>query len=232
MMAFVPALAERRYALKPDPYSSHSVILGWLGEGRGRRLLDVGAADGLLSRPLTARGWRVTAVEADPALAAAGAEHCERMIVADLDREVPALPGSFDAMLFADVLEHLSDPGRALAALVPALAPGGVVIVSVPNVAHLWIRLSLLAGRWTYADRGILDRTHLRFFTRRTLGALLAGAALTVERATVTPVPLPQVAPPPLHGRLLDAAHAASAAAARALPRLLGYQFVVLARPA
>ena len=76
-----------RYSLKADPYSSHSVILEWLGEGRGRCLLDVGAADGLLSRHLTARGWRVTGLEADPEAARAGAKHCEQMIVADLNQD-------------------------------------------------------------------------------------------------------------------------------------------------
>jgi 2-polyprenyl-3-methyl-5-hydroxy-6-metoxy-1,4-benzoquinol methylase len=205
------------------------VILEWLGEGRGRCLLDVGAADGLLSRHLTARGWRVTGLEADPEAARAGAKHCERMIVADLNQETPAVDGPFDAIVYGDVLEHLVDPGRALGELNGALAPGGVAVVSVPNVAHLWVRLSLLAGRFHYADRGILDRTHLRFFTRRSLRALLDEAGLTVLRATATPVPLYQVVPPRLHAAPLAAVHAASAAAARMLPRLLGYQFVVLA---
>jgi len=217
-----------RYALKADPYSSHSVILRWLGEGRGRRALDVGAADGLLSRHLTERGWRVTGLEADPDAAQAGAPHCERMIVADLDEDTPDVGGPFDAIVYGDVLEHLVDPGRVLAALGRALAPDGVAVVSVPNVAHLWVRLNLLAGRFEYADRGILDRTHLRFFTRRTLRALLHGAGLRVVRETVTPVPLYQVVPPRLHSPLLAAVHAASAAAARMLPRLLGYQFLML----
>lgn len=218
-----------RYSLKADPYSSHSVILRWLGEGRGRCLLDVGAADGLLSRHLTARGWRVTGLEADPEVARAGAEHCERMIVADLNQETPAVDGPFDAIVYGDVLEHLVDPGGALAALNRALAPNGVVVISVPNVAHLWVRLSLLAGRFDYADRGILDRTHLRFFTRRSLRALLHEAGLAVLRATATPVPLYQVVPVRLHAAPLAAVHAASAAVARMLPGLLGYQFVVLA---
>ena len=218
-----------RYSLKTDPYSSHSVILGWLAAGRGRRLLDVGAADGLLSRHLTERGWRVTGLEADPDAAQAGAGHCERMIVADLNQETPEVGGPFDAIVYGDVLEHLADPGRVLATLDGSLAPDGVAVVSVPNVAHLWIRLSLLAGRFDYADRGILDRTHLRFFTRRSLRALLHGAGLHVVRETATPVPLYQVVTPRLHAAPLAAVHAASAAAARTLPRLLGYQFVVLA---
>src|SRR3989442_1789879 len=92
-----PVSRASRYTLKGDPYSSHSVILDWLGDGRGRRLLDVGAADGLLSRRLTERGWKVTGLEADPAAAAAGAAHCERMIVADLRAGAP-LPGGAAAL--------------------------------------------------------------------------------------------------------------------------------------
>jgi 2-polyprenyl-3-methyl-5-hydroxy-6-metoxy-1,4-benzoquinol methylase len=221
-----------RYALKPDPHSSHSVILRWLGEGRGRRLLDVGAADGLLSRGLTERGWRVTGLEKDPAAAAAGSPYCERMIVADLDRGVPDAGGPFDVIVYADVLEHLAAPAAGLAYVDRDLAPGGDVILSVPNVAHLWMRLSLLAGRFQYGPRGILDETHLRFFTDRSLRALVAAAKLSVVRKTATPVPLYQVVPRRWHGRPLAALHTASALAARALPRLLGYQLIVHGRRA
>jgi hypothetical protein len=104
------------------------------------------------------------------------------------------------------------------------------VIVSVPNVAHLWVRLSLLVGRFDYADRGILDRTHLRFFTRRTLLELLRSAGLRVDELAVTPVPLPLVVPPRWHGRVLAGVHALSAGAARAWPGGLAYQFVAVCR--
>jgi 2-polyprenyl-3-methyl-5-hydroxy-6-metoxy-1,4-benzoquinol methylase len=219
----------RRYLLKPDPHSSHSVMLAWLGAGQGRRLLDVGAADGLLSRSLSDAGWRVTAIEADPALAEAGRPYCERMVVSDLDRELPDLDAPFDAIVYGDVLEHLIDPLRTVQGLNQWLAPGGRVLISVPNVAHLLIRLSLLMGRFDYFDRGILDRTHLRFFTDRSLRRLLGAAGLVIVRRTATAVPLYQVVPKAWHGRLLDVAHAVSAALSRALPRLLGYQFVVVA---
>jgi 2-polyprenyl-3-methyl-5-hydroxy-6-metoxy-1,4-benzoquinol methylase len=219
-----------RYTFKPDLHSSHALILRWLGEGRGRRLLDVGAGDGLLGRRLSERGWRVTGIERDPDAAAAGARYCERMIVVDLDRDVPDPGGRFEVVVYGDVLEHLADPGRVLVVLGRALADGGEVIVSVPNVAHLWMRLSLLAGRFDYAERGILDGGHLRFFTERSLRALVASAGFTVMRATATPAPLAAVLPPRWHGRGLAAVQALNAAAARAVPRLLGYQFVVRAR--
>ena len=219
------------YRLKPDPYSSHSVVLHWLAQGRGRRLLDVGAADGLLSRHLMERDWKVTAIERDPSAAEAGRAHCELMIVADLDREIPALEGAFDVIVYGDVLEHLADPLRVLVALNRRLAPGGDVLISIPNVAHLWIRLCLLLGRFDYLDRGILDSTHLRFFTDRSMRALLEEAGLTVVRRTVTPAPLYQAVPRRWHGRMLAVAHAVNAWTARRLPRVLAYQFVVLARP-
>ena len=224
-------VASPRYVLKPDPHSSHSVILRWLGEGRGRRLLDVGAADGLLSRQLTERGWRVTAIEGDPALAQAGARHCGRMITVNLDREIPVGEGPFDVIVYGDVLEHLVDPLRVLVELDRSLGPGGFVIISVPNVAHLWIRLLLLVGRFDYLDRGILDHSHLRFFTERSLRAMLADAGLSVERFSATPAPLYQILPASWHRRWVAATHSINAVIAQKVRRLLGYQFIVLAHP-
>jgi 2-polyprenyl-3-methyl-5-hydroxy-6-metoxy-1,4-benzoquinol methylase len=219
------------YAFKADPHSSHALILDWLGDGRGRRVLDVGAADGLLARRLSAQGWRVTAIESDPALGAAATPHVERLVDADLNAGIPAVDGPFDAIVYGDVLEHLVDPLAVLRGLEGALAPAGVVVLSIPNVAHLWMRLSLLGGRFQYGDRGLLDRTHLRFFTERSLRDLLREAHLSIERWTATPVPLHQVVPAEWQGGWLDRLHAASAAVARRVPRLLGYQFVVLCRP-
>ena len=220
------------YKLKSDPYSSHAVILSRLGEGRGRRALDVGAADGFLAELLTRQGWQVTALERDPAQAAKARGRCHEVIVADLEQAAPRLQGRFDAIVYGDVLEHLNDPLPVLVALDRALAADGRVIVSVPNVAHLWVRFSLALGRWDYADRGILDRTHLRFFTKRSFAALLRDAGLSVEELVATPVPLPLVVPPRLHGRALDAVHALSAGAARAWKGGLAYQFVAVCRRA
>jgi 2-polyprenyl-3-methyl-5-hydroxy-6-metoxy-1,4-benzoquinol methylase len=220
------------YQLKSDPYSSHAVILRRLGAGRGRRALDVGAADGFLAELLTRQGWQVTALERDPAQAAKARGRCHEVIVADLDEVAPRLEGAFDAIVYGDVLEHLADPRPVLVALNRNLASGGRVIVSVPNVAHLWVRLSLLLGRWDYADRGILDRTHLRFFTRRSFVRFLGDAGLDIEELVATPVPLPLVVPPRFHGGALEAVHGLSAGAARFWKGGLGYQFVAVCRRA
>ncbi len=219
------------YRLKNDDYSSHALILARLGQGHGRRLLDVGAADGFLSELLTRQGWRVTALERDAAQAERARGRCEEVVVADLEDAAHALKGPFDAIVYGDVLEHLSDPLATLVALNRSLAEGGRVIASVPNVAHLWVRLQLLTGRFDYGDRGILDRTHLRFFTRRTFLALLGEAHLAVEELAVTPVPLPLVVPERLHGAWLSGLHAVSAAMARRWHGGLAYQFVAVCRP-
>src|SRR5262249_11276316 len=144
----------------------------------------------------------------DPERAAVAAAHCERLILADLDRQLPTLGDRFDAIVYADVLEHLADPLRVLRELNASLAPGGQVVISIPNVAHLWVRLSLLAGRFEYRDRGILDRDHLRFFTQRSLQSLLTAAGLAIVRQTVTPVPIFEVVPRAVHGHWLARVHA------------------------
>jgi SAM-dependent methyltransferase len=218
------------YQLKSDPHSSHAVILQRLGEGRGRRALDVGAADGFLAELLTRQGWQVTALERDPAQAAKARGRCHEVIVADVDSTAPRLEGVFEAIVYGDVLEHLSDPLPVLVALNRSLAAGGRVIVSVPNVAHLWVRLSLLLGRWDYGDRGILDRTHLRFFTRRSFVRFLGDAGLDLEELVATPAPLPQVVPPRFHGSVLDAVHGLSAGAAQVWKGGLGYQLIGVCR--
>ena len=220
------------YQLKSDPHSSHAVILRRLGEGRGRCALDVGAADGFLAELLTRQGWQVTALERDPAQAAKARGRCHEVIVADLDEAAPRIEGAFAAIVYGDVLEHLGDPLPVLVALNRSLAPGGCVIVSVPNIAHLWVRLSLLLGRWDYAERGILDRTHLRFFTRRSFLRFLGDAGLDLEELITTPVPLPLLVPPRFHGGALDAIHGLSAGAARIWKGGLGYQFVAVCRRA
>ena len=137
----------------------------------------------------------------------------------------------FDAIVFADVLEHLDDPGPMLRAARRWLRPEGTLLASIPNVANVAVRLSLLAGRFEYADRGILDRTHLRFFTRRSARRAIEAAGFRITGVRATPVPaelaFAAFARPPWRG----AVRFLSAAAARLRPTLFGYQFVFVARP-
>lgn len=224
-----PAL---RYQSKQgDPYSSHSIIEALAGAGDGQRLLDVGAAQGVLAETFRQRGFEVTCIEGDPALAELGRGKCQEMIVADLDGDLPILNGQFDVIVYGDVLEHLRDPGRVVRAFNRYLKPAGRVIVSVPNFVHLFVRLNVLVGRFNYMERGILDRTHLRFFTLKTFRKFLTESGLTTDEIFATPVPLPSVVPPRFHGCWLRVVHGLSAGLARLWKTMFGYQFVAVARP-
>jgi len=227
--AFYPT-ADVRYQSKiDDPYSSHSVILARVGDGRGKRLLDVGSAQGILAQKFTERGFEVTCIEGSQKLAALGRDKCQEMIVADLDKPLPQLNGQFDVIIYGDILEHLRNPMEVFTGFNRSLRPGGRVIVSVPNVAHLWVRLNLLLGRFGYANRGILDRTHLRFFTLSLFKRFLADAGLECDEIVATPVPLLLVVPKHAQGIWLRAVHALNAGLARRWKRMFGYQFVAVA---
>lgn len=142
-----------------------------------RNVLDVGCSTGKFGQALRARGGvAVTGVEPDPVAAAVARERLDAVVdgfFPDIDDKVVRL-GGYDAIVFNDVLEHMVDPLVALNAAKRHLAPRGVIVASVPNVRHISALGPLLVrGRWDYTDIGILDRTHLRFFTRSSLIAFL-----------------------------------------------------------
>jgi 2-polyprenyl-3-methyl-5-hydroxy-6-metoxy-1,4-benzoquinol methylase len=131
-------------------------------------------------------------------------------------------------VVFGDVLEHLVDPWEALRVARGLLAPGGVAIVSVPNVAAWPVRFGLLAGRFDYADFGLLDRTHLRFFTRRSAHELVQAAGYEIERERFVHLerklgPVRRALPLPTS--------VADRALARLWPGLFAQQFVMRLRP-
>lgn len=159
----------------------------------GSLVLDVGAADGSVARRLAERGCRIIAIEVDPGAAAAAEQHCDRVIVADIETaDIATAIGEvrFDVILLLDVLEHLRDPLGTLKAVSRLAKPDGRMIISVPNVTHAAVRLQLLAGRFEYTHTGLLDRTHLHLFDRPALERLIADAGLTVLDRLRTTAPL------------------------------------------
>jgi O-antigen biosynthesis protein len=174
--------ADNRYWVKVDAEAqnnAHAFAIELIGQNK--KVLELGPAAGHVTRVLVRRGCTVTGIEAD-ADAAAGLEGVATCIVGDLsDPSVvrkAAEEEKFDVVLAGDVLEHLPDPLSTLRACREVLAPGGFVIVSLPNVGHADIALSLLQGEFPYGEYGLLDRTHLRFFTLPTVHDLLEQAGL------------------------------------------------------
>ena len=154
------------YAFKPSPYSSHGRILQMVEQRPRMRILDVGCGPGWLAKALTDLGHEVVGIDLE---AADGiADRMSSFVQADLSEGIPEeVGGDFDLVLAADVIEHLANPERLLADMAARVRPRGSIIASVPNISHWYPRFRITAGRFDYDQRGVLDATHLRFFTRR-----------------------------------------------------------------
>lgn len=159
---------------------SHSLILGLLDGARD--VLELGCATGDLGRALGKRGAGVSGVELDAAAAALARPHYREVVAGDVTD--PAIlahfpDGAFDAVVFGDVLEHLVDPWTTAKGWVKKLAPGGHLVVSIPHLGHASVVASLLSGSFDYQGMGLLDRTHLRFFSLEGLLRLAMDCGLT-----------------------------------------------------
>jgi SAM-dependent methyltransferase len=211
--------------------ASHRIVLDAVPRDAGR-VLDVGCATGYLAAELAARGAEVIGVEFDATAAAAARAHCSEVVVGDLEAPETqasvqhAAAGGVDVVVCADVLEHLREPWPVLAWLRTLLRPGGTAVISVPNIAHWTARRAVLRGRFDYADFGLFDRTHLRFFTRDSAQELARRAGFAVREVRPVPAPLPLESRVPMLGRVRDRS-------VRRYPGSLALQFVlVLQAPA
>jgi len=148
-----------------------------------RRVVDVGCGAGAMGAALKAErpGLEVRGVEANPEAAARAAGVLDGVSVAPGDAEMPGSWPAPDCVVLADVLEHMVDPWQALRRWRACLKHGGCIVVSLPNVAHASVVRELRRGRWDYVDEGLLDRTHLRFFTRATAVELVEAEGFEVE---------------------------------------------------
>jgi SAM-dependent methyltransferase len=147
-------------------------------------LLDVGCGTGRLGGSLKTLGIpRVVGVELNPRAAAEARVMLDEVVVADIEKDpLPFADGSFDCIVYGDILEHLVDPWTTLHSQRRLLTPAGAVVVSIPNVAYWRNVLDILRGRWEYTASGTLDATHLRFFTWAGIEQLLDQAGYRVER--------------------------------------------------
>jgi SAM-dependent methyltransferase len=165
-------------------------------------------------------------------------ERVDRFVEADLEQGVPPeVGGSFDVVLAADVLEHVRLPGRILGDVRALLAPGGSLVVSVPNFGHWYPRVRVALGRFDYDRRGILDRDHVRFFTRRSFERLVTESDFRVVHRSGTGLPL-EVVDRGGNGQRIGSGTVARAltridrAAVAVRPQLFAYQFVYELVPA
>lgn len=219
------------YPVKESRHSSHDYLRRWVGGGQ--KVLDVGCGNGFQAADLARQENQVSGIDmvAEPSQRQALRQYVQADLseglrpVAQRMEERP-----FDRILLMDIIEHLPDPERILRECRELLAPKGQVIISLPNVANITVRLALLFGQWNYTERGILDKTHLRFFTRRTARRMIDNAGYEIVRETMTVMPLELALGVSPHNPLMRAVNFCLAVATRFLPGLLGYQCMFAVR--
>jgi 2-polyprenyl-3-methyl-5-hydroxy-6-metoxy-1,4-benzoquinol methylase len=171
------------YAVRPDSAPARVIRM----VGAGRRVLELGAGPGSITRHLHASGCRVTALELDEEALCLVAPFCEQAHQCNLnDPDWPALladADKFDVIVAADIFEHLYDPGSALRRTLPLLAANGSLVVSLPHIGHNGIVACLLNSDFDYRQWGLLDSTHIRFFGLQNIQWLFADAGYKIVEA-------------------------------------------------
>jgi 2-polyprenyl-3-methyl-5-hydroxy-6-metoxy-1,4-benzoquinol methylase len=220
------------YPIKFSKGSSHYYARQLVGQGK--KVLNVGCGEGELDADLIGKQQaRITGIDI---LAEPRYQHLmEAYYQADLNQGLGAVADSirgqnFDRVLFLDILEHLGRPEMLLRQCRDALAPDGEVVVSVPNVANITIRLLLLLGQWNYTERGILDRTHARFFTRKTARRLVESQGYRIVQEKLTVMPLELALGLDAENPLMRLINYTLRGFTKLLPGLLGYQVILVAK--
>ena len=224
--AAATAAAEDAYELKPSPHSSHGRLLAWLDGLPASSVLDVGCSDGTLGALARRAGHHVTGV--DLVRHEGVARRLDAFLEADLARGLPAQAETYDVVVAADILEHVTEPGLLLDDIKEHLKDDGQLLVSVPNFGHWYPRGRTALGLFDYDQRGPLDIGHVRFFTRRSFERLLRRHGWRVrERLAVgSPIDvLDRGGATPL-ARAVRGASWFDRLATRLWPTMFGYQFL------
>jgi SAM-dependent methyltransferase len=216
------------YAFKDGDGTSHAMLLQMIDGSPPLRILDVGCSGGLLAEHVRARGHRVTGVDC---LEIPGVrERTDDFFLADLNQGLPPeVGGNYDVVIAGDIIEHLVQPGTALREMRRVLRPDGQILLSVPNFGHWYPRARVALGLFGYDRRGILDDTHLRFFTRSTLRRLVLDCGFDILEERATGLPLGRISA--ADGRRLRAIRKVDGASVRIRPTFFGYQFILRLTP-
>ena len=212
------------YTLKRSKAGSHMQIVDAIRPGT--EVLDLGCSQGLLARPLREKDVRVTGVDAGPPerLADELAEYFQR----DLEHPLELPTGRrFDYVVSSDVIEHIRNRAQLLRSARRFLNEHGRLIISTPNVALWFYRLSLLVGRFEYGPRGVLDEDHVHLFTGSTFRREVQGAGFHIRRQRVTALPFEVVFQSTGRSRLIRSIERLYHLAARLWPSMFAYQYIL-----
>ena len=219
-----------KYRYKRNRFSSHQQLMELaqdLGSGAGKDALDVGCGSGFLAARVASLGYRVVGVDVYDS--AEARQVCDEFQVCDIEHTFGVDKSRrFDLIVLADVLEHVRNSEEVLLRARQHLNPGARILASTGNVAHFYVRLALLFGNFTYTERGILDQTHVRLFSRKRFRRLFRQCSLRIEREVGTPIPFENI----MSGwpRLADFLCWLNMPWVRLWPSLCAYQSVIQAR--
>ncbi|HMP89760.1 MAG TPA: bifunctional glycosyltransferase/class I SAM-dependent methyltransferase [Kiritimatiellia bacterium] len=182
-----------------DPYSSHSRVLQILNEhglSDGVKILEVGTGDASLTQRLAEYPLILDAIELDEESVALATPYCRKVFCGNLE-QIESLPveETYDIILAADVLEHIRNAEHVLSKFKRYLKKDGLLLVSLPNFVNIYVRLNVLLGRFPYHNKGILDNTHVKFYTDKTARKMLRKTGWIIERRYVTTIPVSLVFP-------------------------------------
>lgn len=167
------------------PYESHMLVYDLIKNGS--KVLDVGCAEGYFAKELQKKNCSVWGIEIDSYAAKKAKKFCKEVFVRDIDKinTLPLKKGFFDYILLLDIIEHLKDQLSLLKFIQLYLKKGGSIIISTPNIAFISIRLGLLTGHFDYQKMGIMDKTHLHFYTKTSLQEIIKNSGLVVDKIDV-----------------------------------------------
>lgn len=221
-----------RYPLKSGIYSSHNLILRKISQRGGNSILDLGCGTGMLAAALLQPGRTIVGIELDELDANEAKARGIEVIAGNVEEALVLTSGrKFDVVVAADILEHLANPKNLLENFADLLSnPSGYAVISIPNVANLTIRIQLLFGKFNYTSRGILDNTHLRFFTKASLTKLLIESGLEIVNYEFSSMPIEMIIEGRIPSMLSNFLQHILRIATRIFPTILGYQSIVEVR--
>ena len=220
------------YTFKDFEGSSHRILIDLIRRfaPRGGTLLDLGAAGGELGAAVRERFDRTIGFEYDAGRIGQLREHFDQVVIADLET-VRKLPSNVRVVVLADIIEHLRDATTLFRCVKQSLGSNGRVFISVPNIANITVRLGLLFGIFEYRDRGILDFTHLRFFTMRTIRREIENAGFRIVAIRGSSVPIRLIIGRWMPDFLLRIGERILTWITRVWRSLFAYQIIVVAEP-
>lgn len=217
--------------------TTYTKLIHWTGNGK--KVLEVGCHTGSMSKYLKENGCKITGVEIDAEAALQAKNICHSLIVGSIEDEkiFEQLIGPYDVIIFADVLEHLMSPEKILEKIKGLLTSNGYVLISLPNIAHWSVRRNLFLGKFQYQEVGLMDKTHLHFYTLHSFKQIIEQQGYLIESwepvSNYNLFDFTFLWAKPLYKipKTRNIMNYFDAKLSRLFPKLFGYQFVFKIKP-